>query len=686
MGGGPLKNWALRTALALATCATVAAAYAPSASAVDVYAYANGCYALRDTTTNRYVVRDWLGYATSATTPAAAAPFRLKATALGRHLLYAPDGRMPAANLLDTVTPATTPGPPADWRVTDVGGTLRLTSHSSGRQLGVGLLNRVVQTASTTPRWSFEPVTGCSEFPEIEVNVTGEPFTGDSPTAPVRGFLDDHIHIGAFRFLGGRFHCGRPWSPYGVTIAMRDCLDHFPNGVGAVAENFFTTGTPVGTHSTDGWPSFAGWPRDESLTHEGTYWKWIERAWRSGLRIMVNDLVENRALCELYPLKQNNCNEMVSAYEQAEDMHALQDYIDAQFGGPGKGFLRIVDDPAEARAVINEGKLAMVLGVEVSEVLDCGQFNGNPNCTAAQIDAELDELHAIGVRSLFPVHKFDNALGGTHFDSGTTGVLVNTGNKYATGQFWTAEHCPNAADHDNEPTNIAGEQAALIYALFGPVLTAPLFEGQLPVYPPAPLCNPKGLTPLGEHLIRAMMDRGMIVETDHFSVKARQEALTILEETDYPGVISSHSWGDAGSQQRIQALGGLIGPISHEANAFAAEWQVARANRNPEFFFGLGFGSDINGLHAQPVPRPGAAANPVQYPFTSFDGGSVIDRQRSGTRVYDINTDGVDHYGLYPDWIEDLRLVAGPQIVEDLANGAEAYLQMWERAEAAAGP
>jgi hypothetical protein len=85
------------------------------------------------------------------------------------------------------------------------------------------------------------------------------------------------------------------------------------------------------------------------------------------------------------------------------------------------------------------------------------------------------------------------------------------------------------------------------------------------------------------------------------------------------------------------------------------------------------------------VPRPGAAANPVKYPFRSFDGGSLIYQQHSGTRVYDINADGVDHYGLYPDWIEDLRKVAGNQIVDDMANGAEAYLQLWARAQAAAG-
>ncbi|HEX2161565.1 MAG TPA: hypothetical protein VHF88_07065, partial [Thermoleophilaceae bacterium] len=655
-----------------------------SAAAADVYAYANGCYSLRDATTDRVVVRDALGYALKAPGAATPTPFRLQATALGRYLLFGADGRMPAASVLGAVSANANPGPAADWRATEVDDVLRLTNVATDKHLGVGAFGRLAQVASTTPRWSFEPAQGCAEFPEVEVNVSGEPFKGVSPDAPVRGFLDDHIHLGAYRFLGGRFHCGRPWSPYGVTVAMRDCVDHVGNGVGAVAENFFAFGSPVGTHSTDGWPSFAGWPRDESLTHEGTYWKWIERAWRSGLRIMVNDLVENRALCEIYPLKQNNCNEMVSAYRQAEDMHALVDYIDAQFGGPGKGFLRIVDDPAEARRVVNEGKLAMVLGIEVSEVLDCGQFNGVPRCTTAQIDAELDRLEAIGVQSLFPVHKFDNALGGVHFDSGTQGVLVNTGNKYATGQFWTAEHCPGAADHDNEPTNPTGEHAALIYNVFGSVLTAPLLEGQLPVYPPAPLCNPKGLTPLGEHLIRSMIDRGMIVETDHLSVKARGEALTILEQEGYPGVVSSHSWGDDGSQQRLQALGGLVGPISHEANHFVEEWQAARANRRQDQLFGLGFGSDINGLHAQPVPRPDAAQNPVQYPFQSFDGGTTIHRQVSGTRTYDVNVDGVDHYGLYPDWIEDLRIVGGPQIIEDLANGAEAYLRLWEQAEAAA--
>jgi microsomal dipeptidase-like Zn-dependent dipeptidase len=672
-------------ALAFAMAACGIGLYAPAASATDVYSFAGGCYALKDLNTNRFAVRDALGYATSATTAGAATPFRLQATALGRYLLYGPDGRMPSTAPLDTVGHTATPGPTADWTFENIAGRLRLTSVSTGKQLGVGSLGRLNQVSTATARWGLTATQGCSKFPEVEVNVTGQPFKGSSPTAKVRGFVDDHIHVSAFEFLGGRFHCGKPWSSYGVAVALKDCVDHYPNGEGAVVENFFATGGPVGSHSPEGWPSFAGWPRAESQTHEGTYWKWIERAWRSGLRIMVNDLVENRALCELYPLKQNTCNEMSSAYKQADDMYALQDYIDAQFGGPGKGFFRIVKSPTEARQVINAGKLAVVLGVEISEVLNCGQFLDQPNCDKAEIDSELDRLHQVGVRSLFPVHKFDNALGGTKFDSGTTGVLVNLGNKYATGKWWYAEHCPGAHDHDNEPTNPTGEHAALVYTLFGPVLTQPLLQGQLPVYPPAPLCNPRGLSELGEYVVRGMMKRGMIIETDHMSAKARRQTLDILEARRYGGVISSHSWGDDGTQKRIQKLGGLIGPISSDTQSFVDEWREIRAYRDSRYFFGVGFGSDINGLHAQPQPRPGAAENPIRYPFRSFDGGSLIDRQHSGTRIYDLNVDGVDHYGLYPDWIEDLRLLGGSQIVTDLANGAEAYLQMWARAQASAG-
>ncbi|HEV7721630.1 MAG TPA: hypothetical protein VGO60_10110 [Iamia sp.] len=679
-----LRRTAAAVVVALVAAAgtlTAAPATPAATNTVDVYSFAGGCWSLRDAVTTQYARLDALG-ATVASAKAAATPFRLQATALGRYLFFGPGGTMLQAAPLDAVTTTTTPGPPADWKIRAAGGRVSFTSLTSGRGLTVAG-GRLAQANPGEARWQLVAASGCAAFPDIAVGMTGTPIKGASPTARVKGFLDAHTHLGAFRFLGGSFHCGRPWSPYGVTVAMEDCPDHQGDGVGAVAENFFTTGTPVGTHESDGWPTFGGWPRADSLTHEGTYWRWIERAWRGGLRIMVEDLVENRALCEIYPLKAGtSCNEMDSVRLQAADMYALQDYIDAQFKGPGQGFFRIVKSSAEARRVINDGKLAVVLGVEVSEVLDCGRTGATAHCTRESISAGLDELRALGVRSLFPVHKFDNALGGTAYDNDATGLLVNVGNKYATGEWWQPEPCaPGAAESDNTPTNLNGNQEVLAAVLGEGV--RPLLGGDLPAYPTGPLCNPRGLTDLGRYTIRAMADRGMIVETDHMSVKARDEALDILEQRRYAGLISSHGWGDGVSQERLQDLGGVVSPYAETSTDYVEAWRQARATRAGGLF-GIGYGTDTNGLGAQAGVREGNAANPVTYPFRTFDGGTVVDRNVSGSRVWDVNLDGAAHYGLFPDWIEDLRVIAGPQIVADMANGAEAYLQMWAKAERSA--
>ena len=123
-----------------------------------------------------------------------------------------------------------------------------------------------------------------------------------------------------------------------------------PNGLGAIGENTLSYGNPVGTHDTRGWPMLKDWPHHDSLTHEQTYYKWLERSWRAGLRLFVNLLVDNEVLCTLYPLKQNSCNEMDGVRLQAKRLRELQDYVDAQNGGPGKGWFRIVTTPVRGAA------------------------------------------------------------------------------------------------------------------------------------------------------------------------------------------------------------------------------------------------------------------------------------------------------------------------------------------------
>jgi hypothetical protein len=76
----------------------------------------------------------------------------------------------------------------------------------------------------------------------------------------------------------------------------------------------------------------------------------------------------------------------------------------------------------------------------------------------------------------------------------------------------------------------------------------------------------------------------------------------------------------------------------------------------------------------------------ITYPFKTVDGNVTLQKQKSGERTFDINEDGISHYGLFPDWVEALRKLGGKQIVNDMANGSEAYLQMWERAVGVPGP
>ncbi|HXI01785.1 MAG TPA: hypothetical protein VNI57_01285 [Candidatus Saccharimonadales bacterium] len=665
--------------------------------ATDIYQYAGKCVVLRDGRSGTFLVQSRSGYSMSPQRDLAT-PFHMQATALGRYLLYGPGGRMPAAGRRHGVAPAVRPGPKADWALTDGGIGLRLTNVATGQDLSVNRRGRLTQSRRWDARWSFEPAAGCATFPEIEVNVEGDPVmgAGGEPGSPVRGIIDAHVHLTAFEFLGGRFHCGRPWSPYGVTEALRDCPDHGVKGRFAIAENLLSTGSLTGMHSNKGWPDFGsptlpGWPRYDSLTHEGTYWKGIERAWRAGLRIMVSHLVENRALCELYYLKKNPCTDMESVRLQARDLYGLQDYIDAQYGGPGRGFFRIVKSPAEARAVINDGKLAVIMGVETSQPFDCLYQDGAEICTREQIDRGLQEWWDLGVRTMFPVHKFDNAFGGTTMDSGSTGILVNLGNKYMTGRWWEVEPCP-VGEHDHAPPSLAPTAPAVYMELagtdpaqsvFDPKLTEPLLAGGLPSYPPGPVCNVRGLTELGEYLVNRMVDMGMIVETDHLSVRARARVMDILEARGYSGVITSHSWGDATSRVRIQALGGFVAPYANTSRQYAAEWQEARSTQPAAYMWGIGYGADTNGLGVQAEPRPGALDDdPVTYPFQGVLDGAWINQSRWGTRLWDFNVDGASHYGLFADWIEDLRHVAGQEIVDDMLNGAEAYLQMWERASA----
>ena len=649
---------------AIVVAAAVGLACAAPAEAVQdaaVHGLANGCYTVAGPQGSIAAKGDGWGLAATGT------PFVLKPVTLGRFMLFGPDASFLAVSG-GAVTRTKTPGPPVDFTLDHVGDGITLKSTEGGGGLASGPDGLGLGTATA---FRFVPASGCTTFPEAELDLQGPVHRGRTAYGETKGFIDAHMHMMAYDFLGGEVHCGKPWNPYGVTVALKGCD---PTEVSSsVVEGLFTTPEKVAADPV-GWPTFKDWPKYDAITHEQSYYKWLERAWRGGQRIFVNLYVENHALCTLYPHKKAgyDCNEMDSVRRQAKDLRDLQDYIDAQSGGPGRGWFRIVADPFEARRVVNAGKLAVIPGIEVSDLFDCGLRNGRTDCTPDDVDARLMEAYNdLGVRDMELINKFNNGFGGVAGDAGPAGVLINGANYLETGSFWDMKPCTSG---DAEASD---RQQYGLPAAFSPV-AAFLPAGATPVYTDGPQCNTLGLSGLGEHLVNAMMDRGMLVDPDHLSVLARDQLLDLAERRRYSGVVSSHSWSTQDAYPRIYELGGFVAPYAGASATFLEQYKRLKSEADPRFYWGLGWGADMNGFGAQGPPREGA--NPVQYPFKSWDGKVTFDRQSTGSRIFDINTDGVAHYGMYPDWVEDLRRQDGDQVVKDLVRGPEAYLQTWERA------
>ncbi len=713
----------------------------PRAAPTNRYEMANGCFAIKARQTSRFVANQAGTVTASAIQLSDATPFFFKATGLGRYAFYdsnahwldfvssaEPLSRSIAdlttaggqqlsgiGDLLVIVDPLVlladginqggggivatgqviagalsggrsvalteSPSDGAEWTVEELEGNFRngfhITNTLTHDQLALGDGGAV---------FDFVPHTGCAVFPEAELNAVGTPFKGRNPDGTVFGYAETHMHLGGSEALGGRLGYGRPFHKFGISHALENCaIDHGPNGTLDVLDAVVNPNRNfLPPHETQGWPTFRAWPAHGSNTHHQTYYLWLKRAWMGGLRFMMNHLVANEVICLIWPLKENDCNEMDSIALQRQLVLDLQDYIDAQEGGPGKGFFRIVYDPVEARRVIESGKMAVVLGTENEKIFDCGEFLDQPECTREHIDAELDRWFAMGLRAIFPIHLFDNALGGTRLtDEAALNVLYQGGNILETGHPYATVPCEEA--DATAPGEASSETRGIIEFVLAQVTGLP------PPLPPLTGCveNARGLTELGDYFVNAMIDRGMMVETDHSGTLSRKRILDITAARGV-GVLSGHTGfvSDSRDTRRILEVGGIISNLPDEPAPVTIDFIQQLATVYREIHgntdgLATGLGCDINGLHEQAAPREDAASNPLTYPFKSYDGRVTFDRQRSGERVFDLNVDGVSHYGLYPDFIADMqRSPGGDDAMTYLFRSAEAYLQFWERSEA----
>lgn len=362
----------------------------------------------------------------------------------------------------------------------------------------------------------------------------------------------------------------------------------------------------------------------------------------------------------------------------------------------------------------------------------------------AYVTRKVEEYYQLGVRQIFPIHNFDNGFG----SPATWQDSINLGNRVTTGHWWDAEACDEFdGDGAMSPDPYTFKLASGDFTQILGVLAFNFAYADLPNYPSgADSCNKDGLTDLGEHLITELMDRGVVIDVDHMSNRALDATLDILESEPrgYP-VVASHVQFEELNRidvedplnslhvhermrtrrqlERIRDLGGMVAAMTkddladtdsrglkgtikygddvpddcrHSSLTFAQAYQYAVDVMGGP----VAFGSDFNGVAAHVGPRFGheacggdlgergaqvQAQNRLQYPI-EIEGFGRFDRQKTGERTFDFNHDGLAHMGLLPDLIADMENVGLPrEHVDRLFQSAEAFVQLWERAEGGGG-
>ena len=342
-------------ALTLTLAGSLAAA---PAEAVDRYSVANGCYALQN--------------ADSGRTVPGAERVRLQATTLGRYLLYRPDRTFLAAAANGAVAPASEPSPAADWRVRGRRPPERV------RALARVAAGRVLL------RVRFAPARGCAVYPEAALDATGTPAKGATSYGRGARLRRGPHALDDLRVLRRQL----PLRPAVASVrdpvrAARLRSIEGPQGTAAPVQNTLNYGNPAQPHDTRGYPKLTAWGSTKQPHLRGHVLA-LGRA-RLGSRPAPDGdgrQREPRAVRAAGQPQVPTATRWTTVRRGFKAIRELQDYVDAQAGGPGKGFFQIVTDPYEARRVINQGRMAVVLEIEISEPFDCRSWE-QPTCDKA---------------------------------------------------------------------------------------------------------------------------------------------------------------------------------------------------------------------------------------------------------------------------------------------------------------
>lgn len=478
-------------------------------------------------------------------------------------------------------------------------------------------------------------------------------------------------------------------APYGdISVAMGNCKEYHSAWSASnkngnlfrqqLAQQTEQQNNPLWKDHKEGYPNFETWPSWCSILHQQMWVDWIERAHKGGLNVMVALAVSSHCIASAGKTTgpQDDRQVLLNNIQGIKDLVA------------NSTFMEIALTPNDVRRIVANGKLAVILGTEMDNI---GNFYSpadnypapfKPTPSNGQIQAELDTLWNLGVRYIFPVHLTNTVFGGSALAISTLNVAnkFNTGSEFVPEQVSTTES--GISMHLQNPIIGLNAIAKMFMPYLLPKNINPGKKGNYTFWDTIPGYghrNSLGLTERGRFGINYMMKKGFLIDIDHMSEKMANEVLEIALAHDYP-VNSGHNAprGTAGTEngrttkqyEQLRQLGGMVG-LGHGDNAkdFVNTFRKVAQMMG---YSHIAIGTDVGGFAPLPAPNPSVTL--------SYD--STFVRCKTGNRTWDINIDGVAHYGLWPDYIRSWDLVGmTPREKETFMSSAEHFTQMWEKCE-----
>lgn len=373
------------------------------------------------------------------------------------------------------------------------------------------------------------------------------------PSVPVWGFFDSHAHPAAEEAFGKKLVVGSAIEPMSECFSTARCISNHSTGGFGVTNDVLTAN--LSPHVMHGWPDLPGFPRFDNVIHQRYHVDFIKRAWQGGLRILCALGVNNMFLATRAMGHWTNGE----AVDDESVMYRSLGIV-KEMARQNSDWMEIATSPQQARRIIKEGKLAIVLGVEADVF---GNFK-SPDCrwqdrsedrplvpiteenAEVLLENKLNEYYEYGLRQILPLHYLNKPFGGTAVFNGATFLpQVNFyENVRVRGGVSRGIAFNLYEDYSFLPTVVS---LFMSYPAYAARILKQDEESEIS------MVNADGLTTIGQRLFAKLMDKHFIVDQEHASYLSKDGIFAVAaSKNNYP-VMASHvdpeglafRWNDA---------------------------------------------------------------------------------------------------------------------------------------------